>query len=303
MARVRSAARALGYVPNFVGRALSAGRTFAIGIVQPTHDSVFNLLYQCMIRGMAEAMEEDGYHLLILFRTVQQSYLRVLGEGRVDGMIVLQSDFETDHIEAMAQLQVPLVVVNRSWPGAGTGLVRAVLSDHERAIREVVDELVRRGRRRLVEVTYPDACDANQRMHAGFVEGVARHAAAGVQGRTLAPPSAYAHAAEQLMAQRDWDGIYTDGIAFANALLEAADRRGQVPGRDFELITTDCMDASTSRTRREAMAWTQQPDTVGRETWRVMRALLAGATDVPAETRIPYRPFAVRADGSVNPRP
>ena len=94
-ARVLQVAKKLGYRPNFTGRALVSGKTFAVGLLQPRISSMYYRLYQDIVIGLTEAMQPDDYHPLLLFRTDDDQCLRPIQQGRVDGVLILQSGTDT----------------------------------------------------------------------------------------------------------------------------------------------------------------------------------------------------------------
>lgn len=294
--RVRRVARELGYRPSFVGRALVSGKTFTVGLLQPWYTSVYFSLYQGIMAGMTAAMEADDYHLLILFRSAEGRYLKLVQQGRVDGMFVLQSDLDTHHIEQITATGIPTVVVNRSYTPPANLPVGCVHADHAGLMRDAVGELVSTGCRSLLELIDTRTVEANMRMHDGFVEAVTQFAPQGVFSTTMNPvdPSFQVQLRNALCAGQRWDGVFTDGVAGAEGFLEEAVAAGLRPGHDFRLITSDIVDGQTTRTRQERAAYTQQPELLGREAWLLLRRLIAGeATD--RTVRVPYRRYAVAA--------
>lgn len=293
--RVRRIARRLGYRPNFVGRALVSGRTYTVGLLQPQRESIFSQFYQQMIFGMSADMEADDYHLLILFRSARERFMKVIDQGRIDGMFVLQSDLATAHLEAIAATGLPMVVVNKEWPVPSGGTAASVFSDHQRMMREAVTEFIAAGCRALLAFHDYRFCDANTRMFEAFDRAVSRAASLGVTGSTLIPDR------ERLARQlRDlfqpplaWDGIFVDGADIADSLIEQGRRRGFEPGRDYELILTETRPGRTSACRRERAVYCHRPGLVGRKAWQAMRRLLAGKS-CPGEIRVPYQRMPVR---------
>ncbi|HEX2949821.1 MAG TPA: LacI family DNA-binding transcriptional regulator, partial [Armatimonadota bacterium] len=185
--RVQRIAHELGYRPNFIGRALVEGKSYTIGFLQPSYDSIFNDYYQRIMRGMALAMEPDDYHLLALFRSPDYRYLKVVTQGRVDGMIILQSDFDTDHIEQLIETGIPTVVVNRRFPVEDTPQLGCIHADHQQLMYDIVDEFVTLGCRTVLHVNDFYECDANALLMEGFTKAMARYAATGIVGSTMIP--------------------------------------------------------------------------------------------------------------------
>ncbi len=288
--RVARIAGELGYRPNFVGRALVSGRTYAVGLLQPSRASVFTDIYQSIIYGMAEAMADTDYHLLALFRSPDFRYLRALSQGRVDGVFVIQSDLETTHIEKVVAEGLPTVVVNKSYAPTLPRL-GCVRSDHKTMIAAVVAELAELGCRSILEVNNYRSCDANSLIFEGFVEETGRRTRDGLAGSTMIPVredfrTQFRNALES--GQR-WDGIFVDGIWLADIVIEEARAAGLQANRDYRLITSSYHLGDHTREGLEVAAYNQDVGAMGREAWEMMAALLEGRTCEEQQVLIPYR--------------
>ena len=288
-ARVCRIARKLGYRPCFVGRALVTRRSYTVGLLQPRRESVHYALYRDILLGMVEVMEPDDYHLMILFRD-SPGYLKVIRQGRLDGVFVLQSDRESAHVRQAAETGLPVVVVNSSVEGPAGLPVGRVDADHAGMMRQAVDELLGLGCRRLLCLVDERYIDANRQMYEGFLGACAGLRLKGVIGETLWPGKSGLAGilAGAFAAGRGWDGVVTDGVEPAETVVEAAGRAGLRMGHDIQLISTDVSDGQTTRSRLEHSAYTEQPALMGREAWRILRGLMLHE---PVERRVlvPYK--------------
>jgi LacI family transcriptional regulator, galactose operon repressor len=143
--RVLDAIAELGYSPNAAARALSTGRTRAIGVVAPffTRPSVVQRL-----RGISRVLADGGYQL-VLFGVEQpcerDAYFRALPEGGgLDGLLSISlcpTDAELERFEAA---RVPVVLVDH--PHA---LVPAVYTDDRAGGRVAVEYLLSLGHSRI----------------------------------------------------------------------------------------------------------------------------------------------------------
>jgi LacI family transcriptional regulator len=115
--RVLDAIAALDYRPSPVARALSTGRTMAVGVVAPffTQPSVVERL-----RGVSRELSAAGYQL-VLFGVerpehVQKTLSAPTLRGRMDGVLCVSlapADAEIARLEAS---RVPVVLVDRAHP-------------------------------------------------------------------------------------------------------------------------------------------------------------------------------------------
>jgi len=289
--KVRRVAKELGYRPSFVGRALVSGRTFTAAALLPSHELASHQLYQDIMLGMTRAMEHDDYNLVLAFRSEDFRYVRLVKQGRVDGMFVLQSDLDARHIEQVIASGIPTVVVNKESPAPADLPVGCVCHDHRAMMGEAVDTFVGLGCKTMLCVIDPRWVDANAIMSAAFVEFTGRYSTEGVVGAVMTP----AHERDFRLQIRNafgcgqrWDAIFTDKLDDAEALLEEADVIGLQPGKDFHLITTDTKNGHTTRDQQEHCAFTQRPEQVGQEAWRILKALITGESPGERVVRLPY---------------
>jgi len=146
--RVLDAIAELGYSPNAAARALSTGRTRAIGVVAPffTRPSVIQRL-----RGISRVLAGGGYQL-VLFGVEQagerDEYFRALPEGGgLDGLLSVSlcpADGELERFEAAG---VPVVLVDHPHPG-----VPAVHTDDRAGGRLATEHLLELGHTRIAFV-------------------------------------------------------------------------------------------------------------------------------------------------------
>jgi LacI family transcriptional regulator len=112
--RVEEAIETLGYEPSAAARALSTGRTMAIGVVAPflTQPSVVERL-----RGMARRAADAGYRLLLLDVERPDAVFDTVGafavHGRVDGLLVISLPLPED----VRASSVTTVLVDRPSDG------------------------------------------------------------------------------------------------------------------------------------------------------------------------------------------
>jgi LacI family transcriptional regulator len=115
--RVLEAIAALDYQPNAVARALSTGRTYAVGVVAPffTSWSVIERL-----RGVSRTLAAAGFQLILLdverAEQGREFFRTVAVRGRIDGVLsisLMPTDAEIRRLEAE---HVPIVLLDRVHP-------------------------------------------------------------------------------------------------------------------------------------------------------------------------------------------
>jgi hypothetical protein len=113
--KVEAAIAELDYVPSAVARSLKARSTATIGLLVP--NSV-NPYFAELARGIEDACERNGYCVILCNSDdnpqKQRSYLRVLLEKRIDGLVVASVGEDDDLLQSLAGVRTPMVIVDRA---------------------------------------------------------------------------------------------------------------------------------------------------------------------------------------------
>jgi LacI family transcriptional regulator len=143
--RVLEAIAELDYQPNAVARALSTGRTYAVGVVAPffTSWSVIERL-----RGVSRTLAAAGYQLILLdverAEQGREFFRTVAVRGRVDGVLsisLMPTDAEIRRLQAE---DVPIVLLDRAHPA-----LPAITIDDVEGGRMATEHLLALGHRRI----------------------------------------------------------------------------------------------------------------------------------------------------------
>jgi LacI family transcriptional regulator len=171
--RVLDAAAEFNYVPNGAARALRLSRAGAVGLVV---DDVSNPIHAEIIKGAQEAVSARGQVLLLADASElagsRRSFDRLVGEGRVDGLLWQGSGFGFDaELTARASQVLPTLLVN-SRPLGGVPAIR--LQD-EAAAEVATDHLAALGHRRIGYIGGRPGSDLSVRRMAGYQRAARRH--------------------------------------------------------------------------------------------------------------------------------
>ncbi len=169
-ARILEAARKLHWTPSHRGRALSASRAFAVGLVMARPPELLGAdpFFARFIAGVERVLVDHGHALLLQVvpdeRAEQDSYRQLAAIGRVDGVFLLDLRVSDPRIALLEQLDLPVVTMGR--PDVPSPFP-AVCADEPVGVAEVVRHLVEAGHRRIAHVAGPDQ----------FLHGLARRTA------------------------------------------------------------------------------------------------------------------------------
>jgi LacI family transcriptional regulator len=244
-ARILAAARELGYVPNAVARSLVTRSTYTIGIVA---DDLSDWVLAQFVVGAEREARRQGHAVLI--GTVQErppsdrddaeSYVRLLLERRVDGIIAAAPSLEGDDaVAGLLRGTIPAVSMHHV-PGGGVSVVG---SDHTRTGRLATEHLVKLGHRRIATITGP----SGRRVVLSRIRGYrsALEAAGLAYDEGLVEESDWTSAAGFAATNRlldrepDVTAIFAHSDLIAIGVMSALDRRGLRVPADCAVVGCD----------------------------------------------------------------
>lgn len=174
--KVEEAIKSLDYVPSAVARSLKAKTTATIGLLVPNS---LNPYFAELARGIEDYCERNGYCVILCNSDdnpqKQRSYLRMLQEKRIDGLIVTSVGGDSGLAEGLAGVRTPMVIVDRALDGLEADLVRI---DHEYGAYLATRHLLELGHRDIACIGGPAYTNVAQMRMAGFCRALKE---AGVQ--------------------------------------------------------------------------------------------------------------------------
>ena len=122
--RILDAAQELRYRPNFAARALQAARTQVLGLVVP---DLTNALFTELMHGVEDAAAAHGYTVLLgrldTDRPQTEVIARLLGEGRVDGLVLQATDgVDPESLDQLLDPRAAVVLINSVAPGRASSV-------------------------------------------------------------------------------------------------------------------------------------------------------------------------------------
>jgi LacI family transcriptional regulator, galactose operon repressor len=145
LARVRSSAARLGYVPDGAARALASGRSMTVGAVVPTLDSA---IFSKALQTMQINLSRHGYQLLVASHdysaAAEAEAIRTLLSRGVDGLMLVGAERPLDTWRLLEGTGVAVVL---TW--CRDEKYRSVSVDNEHAGRLAAQHLIDLGHRRL----------------------------------------------------------------------------------------------------------------------------------------------------------
>jgi len=220
--RVLQAIDELRYVPSALARSLKSNRTHTVGMMIPNSSNPY---FAEIIRGIEDTCYAAGFNVILCNSDddplKQSTYVRLLSEKQVDGLIVMSSGADGELLDTLRAASMPQVVVDREIEDLEADLVEV---NHEAGGAIATRHLLALGHRRIACIAGPQVLSsARQR----------------VQGYRLALQEAGIEVEERLLRSADFTSA--GGHLAMASLLEAAEaeaRRGG-PGRPTAVFASN----------------------------------------------------------------
>jgi DNA-binding LacI/PurR family transcriptional regulator len=171
--RIRRIAEEMGYTASAIGRGLVKGRTEAIGVVVTSISDPFN---GEVVAGLEEVANEYGYSVILATSQAlperEISVVRAFQSRRVDGIVVASSRVGSNYSSMLADLQIPVVLLNNQHPYEFSYSVRI---DNMQGSFDATNHLLSLGHRRIAYLSDKNGLHSDAERRAGFEK--AMHAA------------------------------------------------------------------------------------------------------------------------------
>jgi DNA-binding LacI/PurR family transcriptional regulator len=146
-AKIRKIADEAGYRASAVARGLVTRRTRTIGLVVTTVADPFASEVVC---GIEQTANDHGYSVFLADSNAdpvrEKKVVQAFAERRVDGIIVTSSRVGALYLPLLAEMMVPIVLVNDQYPGA---FVHSVMIANLEGMRAATAHLAQLGHRRI----------------------------------------------------------------------------------------------------------------------------------------------------------
>lgn len=238
-AKVRAAAKTLGYRPNSLARAMITGKSRIVGLVVAYLDNQF---YPVAIEKLGHALQAKGYHVLLFIASNTQGEMERLTEDllayQVDGIITASVAISNDVTRRCADAGIPLVMFNRGQPESG---LSSVTSANALGGRKVAQFLLAGGHARIAHISGWQEASTGRDRARGFLAGLAEAGQAphavidGQFDRAIA-----ADAACRMMADATPpDAIFVGNDHMAFAVMDALRGMGVRVPQDVSVVGYD----------------------------------------------------------------
>ena len=291
-AAVTEAIAELGYVPNRAARSLVTRRTDTLVlIVHERPDTVFaDPFFASVLRGVNHALSPTEFQLVLLQaqgEAQRDRALRYVGNGHVDGVLLISLHGDDIMPNAITAAGVPLVMAGRLLAGKPVDYVDA---DNVGGARDAARYLLGVGRRRLATIAGPaDMSVGIDRLH-GYAEAVREAGDEASAKRVVVgdftEASGQRAAAELLADHPDLDAMFVASDLMAMGALRALRAAGRRVPEDVAVVGFD--DAAFAAYADPPLTTVRQPvELMGQEMVRLLLARVADPYAQPTEVILP----------------
>ncbi|WP_052723924.1 LacI family DNA-binding transcriptional regulator [Paenibacillus wulumuqiensis] len=271
---LEKAIKELNYHRNMNARRLVMNKTFNIGVIV---DNISNTFYSGIIRGIEQIIHTHGYNSVFyswdsnqpqeshMERKRESSFLKLLYEGQVDGIILLSfKKRPRNELEEIRQMPYPVVLIGDYGELED---ILAVDVDNGAGIVEAVRYLYQLGHRRIAYISGPEYATASAYRFKGYSDALAQHQLeydpALVMSSDWSKEGGY-QAVMNLLQQADFTAVIGSNDETAIGALRAARESGLSVPEQMSVIGYD--DIPISEWVRPALTTIRQPfESIGRQ--------------------------------------
>ena len=155
-------AKEMGYYPNAAARTLKTSKSNNIGIIY--EDMMTHVYFSTLFDSLRRESEKLGYDLTFIGRGdfTGQQYYENARQRCLDGVIVVQADFDAAGIMHLATSSIPTVIVDHTYEG-----VDCVTSDNRASMEQIVRYVYLHGHRKIAIIQGQKGMVSRERL-AGF---------------------------------------------------------------------------------------------------------------------------------------
>lgn len=161
-------AKELGYYPNAAARTLKTSRSHNIGILY--EDRMDHEYFSPLLNELRFAAENLGYDMTFIRRcsnSEEGDYLDRARRRNLDGVVVVQADFNSADVIRLAVSAIPTVMIDHAYESCD-----CVMNDNRGSVEKIVQAVWEKGHRRVAMIHGED-CTVTRERVAGFYKACA----------------------------------------------------------------------------------------------------------------------------------
>lgn len=170
---VLQAAKDLSYTPNQLARGLRLKRTHTIGYIIP---DISNPFFSSIAKSVEKSARRFGYSILLCdseeSTDIESSSLQLMINRKVDGLIISPVGLEANHLVAISQKNIPVVLLDRYFPDLN---IPFVTSDNYQGALDAVNLLIENGHKNIACIQGLANTSPNNDRVRGYRDALMKH--------------------------------------------------------------------------------------------------------------------------------
>ena len=161
-------AREMGYYPNAAARTLKTSRSYNIGVLY--EDQLHHKYFSFLLNDLRKEADARGYDLTLIGggrEEADKNYYDHVRRRNLDGVIVIQADFESAEVIRLATGAVPSVIIDHLYDGCD-----CVGNDNRAGMEQILRYAWKRGHREFAFISGEPGAVTGERL-AGFYKACA----------------------------------------------------------------------------------------------------------------------------------
>ena len=162
-AMICKTAKEMGYYPNAAARTLKTSRSNNIGILY--EDRMNHEYFSSLIDDLRSCADARGYDLTLIGQgqdDVTGNYYEHVRRRNLDGVVVIQADFDSANVIRLATSEIPVVIIDHIYEGCD-----CVASDNRVSMEQLVRYAWEKGHRRIALIQGETGAVSRERL-SGF---------------------------------------------------------------------------------------------------------------------------------------
>lgn len=282
--RILDLAKEMNWRPSHAAQALMGKNSEAVGLVltRPADVVGEEIFFAKFIAGVQSVLSAHGYSLMLQMAHDMASEVAIhqawVGDGRVDGILLLDPRVQDPRVKALLELDAPTVIVGGD---VELGSIRSVRVDNSAGMRLILEHLHALGHTRVAFVTGDQSFVHIQRRMDAFAEFCVDN---GLWGQTLNgnfdAGQAGAATRRLLRAPQPPTAIVFDSEVMALSGLSVIAQAGLAVPDDVSVVSWE--DSTTCQVLHPTLtALNRDAVSLGRAAADVLMGMLDGSVDEP----------------------
>ncbi len=171
--KVKKIMEELDYHPNLMAGSLRTRKTKTIGLIVPDNS---NLLFAALSRSIEQVSSSSSYNVMFCNSSYsfesELSCIRVLRSKRVDGLIIIPTTTNINHINQLIENKLPVVVLHHIIPGCKSDFV---LVDNFKGAYDATIHLINLGHKHIGYIDRPVSLPHSLERLNGYKKALEEH--------------------------------------------------------------------------------------------------------------------------------